>query len=61
MKKAEIVAEIERQIEITQRVKDGYNSGSYLDSIFRHHLSGRIRGLEIALEIVKMLDDGGSE
>lgn len=61
MTKAELIEEIDRAIEITQRVKDDYNSGSYLDSMFRHHLSGMIRGLEIALVIVKMIDDGGSE
>lgn len=61
MTKAEVVEAIEREIEITQRVKDDCNSGSYLDSMFRHHSSGMIRGLKIALAIVKMLDDGGSE
>lgn len=60
MTKAEVVAAIEQEITITQRVKDELIREGYVHASVTH-TSGRIRGLEIALAIVKMLDDGGSE
>lgn len=61
MTKSEIVTAIDQEIEITQRAKDDLIGEDYVTTMSRVHCSGRIRGLELAMSIVKMPDDGGSE
>lgn len=55
MTKAEIVTATDREIEITQRAKDSLIGADYVTTQARVRCSGRIRGLELAMSIVKML------
>ena len=61
MTKAEIVTAIEQEIEITQQAKDDLIGEDYVTTMSRVHCSGRIRGLDLAMVIINVLDDGGSE